>query len=197
MTYLENAIYTLQRWGVDDVLLPFVLVFTLAYVVLNNVPLFKNAPTGNKNAMTVTVALALSLAIVFPHVTGNNYYGADLVEIINNSIPYVGLWLVLGLSVLMVIGAFSATLAEGSFFKGLLGFASFFFVVYIFASSAGLIDNLYIWNLFDPDLIAVVMAIATCYLFISYLTDTTTTTPGGTKKDTIEKIIDAVKESFK
>jgi len=94
----RNIMYYLQQWGVVDVFLPFIIVFTLIYAVLLKVGLFEQ-----KN-INVALAVAIGLLVVIPHIMGTYPPGADVVEIMNQSIPEIALLFIAIVMVLLMLG---------------------------------------------------------------------------------------------
>lgn len=171
MSFFENAIYTLERLGVADVMLPFMLIFVISYMALLKVPVLN----GNKK-VPIVIALVLGLAVIFPHVTGNySYsYGHDVVEIINESLPSIGLILVIILSILLVIGALGFSLVDfgGSALGGGLAIIALLLVSGIFGESAGWFDRFYLLDWFGPDAQAIILIAGLFYLFVTMVTST-------------------------
>ena len=76
----------LERVGVVDVLLPFLLIFTIVFAVLE-----KSRILGEERRnMNSAIAIIFALMIVIPHITGNLPAGYDPVLIINAALPAVG-----------------------------------------------------------------------------------------------------------
>ena len=65
MAVFDNFAFTLDNWGVSDVLLPFLLVFTIVYAVLA-----KTKILGEAKNLNIVLAIVLGLVFVIPHVTG-------------------------------------------------------------------------------------------------------------------------------
>jgi hypothetical protein len=124
----------LDNAGLTDVLLPFLLVFTIVFAVLEKVKILGE---GKKN-FNVIVALVLAFATIIPHVTNSSVLGFDPVDIINGALPSVSILVVAIMMLMILIGIF----AHDRIFLGLTapGWIAFFSVVaiiFIFGSSAG------------------------------------------------------------
>ena len=63
---LQDFIMLLDAWGVTDVLIPFILVFTIVFAVLQKTKILGD---GKKN-YNVMIALVMALAVVIPHIFG-------------------------------------------------------------------------------------------------------------------------------
>jgi hypothetical protein len=112
--------------GGFDLLLPFILVFTLVFAVLQKIQLFG---TGRKNINAV-IALVVSLFFL------NNTY---LIYILQRFLPNVSIVLIVFLAVLLLVGIFGT----GNAFKGkTLGGA---FLISIIAVLFALVSDI-----FDP-----------------------------------------------
>ncbi len=160
-----RAMQILEGFGLTDVLLPFLLIFTISFVVLLRSGILASKPgaeqgdeSGRKPSLIV--ALVMALGTVIPHVMG--WYPSDynVVMIINMSLPSVALWMVAIVMGLLLIG----TVTHGSFdpfaaIKGswAVGIAAVV-VGYIFMSSAGFFNVPNFLN--DPDLQAVILILA-------------------------------------
>ena len=133
---LDQAVYTLQQFGLMDVFVPFMLVFTLVYAILYKIQIF--GAGAEKNRYYAIIALAIALGVIIPHSTGIYSYGNDPVVIINSSLPSIAAIIIALISVLILIGAFGiGTIIGGDILKTVFGLAAFIAVIYIFGSSAG------------------------------------------------------------
>ena len=63
---------------VVDLLLPFLLIFTIVFAVLQK----SNILGKDKRNFNSVIALVVSLSVVIPHITGSYPAGFDVVEII-------------------------------------------------------------------------------------------------------------------
>lgn len=94
----SNMVYWLQYWGVRDIILPFILIFTIFFAILQKIGLLK------EKKFNVVTALAIALLVVIPHATGAYPPGADVVNIINDAIPEVALLVIVVTLLLMMLG---------------------------------------------------------------------------------------------
>ena len=143
----EDAARTLAEWGVLDVILPFLFIFTILYALFLKTGLL-GADENKKYAVVLSIAIAAT--VIIPHAVpalrggpGELRIGGtvfpDLVFIINNSIPSIAIWIVGILMVMMITGVFtekswSPLGFTGSGFVAILAIA---LVVYLFGSAAG------------------------------------------------------------
>ncbi|MCX6707160.1 MAG: hypothetical protein NT001_03390 [Candidatus Woesearchaeota archaeon] len=151
MSYLENAVMMLDNVGVADVLVPFFLVFTIVYAVLQKTRIFGHE-MDRKN-INVVVALILGLAVIFPHVTGRYPAQYDVVNIMNQALPQVSLVVVAVIMVLLLIGLFGGESSWiGGSVAGGIALVAFVLVVYIFGAAANIWSYIGWLNwLSDPD----------------------------------------------
>jgi len=165
----ETLIYALENWGVSKVILPFILIFTIVFATIEKAQILSKEEAKNKK-YAIVVALVVAFAVVIPHVTGAYYYGFDVVEIINNALPQVGLLLVSIVMMLLTIGLWGVKLKTGSGMKNWFIWASMGIVVFIFLSSMNWINSPYwIRNLLTQDVIALVMAILVFGIIINFI----------------------------
>jgi hypothetical protein len=171
MTYFENAIYQLEALGLTDVILPFILIFTIVFAIMQKVkPLGEEGP--RQKQYNVVIALVMALAVIIPHVLGYYPADADIVNIINKALPQVSIVLVAILMVLLIIGLFGGKAEWGGALSGWVAFFAFILVIFIFGRAAGwfyyLPDWLY-W-LDNPDTQAMIIVIAVFAIIIYYIT---------------------------
>lgn len=134
---MQNFTWFIERlndWGVADVLLPFLLVFTIIFAVLQ-----KSHILGKeKKNFNVMVALIMGLAVVFPHVLGTYPAEADPVNIINQALPNVSIVVIAIMSILLLIGLLGGEVKWiGSSMSGWIAIICFLVVIYIFGRAAG------------------------------------------------------------
>ena len=153
-TTFNNIVYYLQAYGVLDFLLPFLLVFTIIYAVMQ-----KTKILGDKKNFNVIIALVLGLLFVVPHITGAYPLGYDPVEIMNSSLPSIALIAVAAIMLLLLMGIFGTDFAAAS--APIIAIVSILFVVYIFGSALSLwsspSDVFYWWTAELTELIIILL----------------------------------------
>jgi hypothetical protein len=113
MVVFQDAIYRLQELGLVDVILPFILIFTILYAILEKVKLF-GEKAGRYN---VIIALAIAAGVVIPHVTGGyGPLGYDPIVVLQGILPGFALVIVTVVTVGIVMGLLGMKVE-----KGLLG----------------------------------------------------------------------------
>ena len=104
VTPLGKAIEFFRDFGLFDVVLPFLLVFTIIFAILEKTRILgtvkikgDEVPNKNLNSMVSFVVALLTVAT------------ANVVRTINESLPHVVLLTVIGLSFLIMVGVFMKT----------------------------------------------------------------------------------------
>jgi len=108
MGVFQDGLLRLSDMGVLDVIVPFILVFTIVFAVLQKTKVLgvgDDGKTPRKNFNAV-IGLVMALGVIIPHVTGTYPYGADVVTIINNALPNVSAVLIAIVMMLLIIGVF-------------------------------------------------------------------------------------------
>ena len=90
MTNFTELFQIMESWGMLDVLLPFLLIFTVVFAVLQKAKIFGE----DSKRFNVIIALVLGMVVVIPHIMGNYPEGQDAVLIINKLLPNVALVLI-------------------------------------------------------------------------------------------------------
>lgn len=108
-----GVLQMLQNWGVIDGLLPFLLIFTLMFGILQKAQIFKKNESGD-NKINGIISAIIAALIVIPHMIGGIYpAGFDPIVIINQMLPSAGVLLVSILLVLMMLGLVGGRQKEG------------------------------------------------------------------------------------
>jgi len=170
---------TLEYYGLTDALIPFLLIFTIVFAVLQKTNILG---TGKKN-FNVIIALVMALTTVIPHVTRSYPSGYDVVEILNQALPQVSLIAVAFIMLLLLVGLFGAESRwMGASLSGWMAILSFIIIVVIFGGAAGwwtsLQDIFYWW---DDDTTALFVIILMFAVIIWYVTKPDTKSEGGAK----------------
>lgn len=158
----SNMVYWLQYWGVRDIILPFVLIFTIFFAVLQRIHLF-----GLKDKKyNVAISIAIALLVVIPHATGAYPPGKDVVNIINDSIPEVALLVIVVVLLLMLLGL-GVGKAYGYVLTGWIAFAAGIVLVLIFLNS---LFPLPIINYIDPSIQALIVILLVFGIIVWFVT---------------------------
>lgn len=153
-----------QEIGLVDVLLPFVLVFTIIFAVMQ-----KTKILGDKKNFNVVIALVLALTFVVPHITGGYSAGFDPVSIMNEALPSISLVAVAAIMLLVLLGIFGKRFAGA--FSPFIALISVGFVVYIFGAAFNIWNspsNLFSW--WSPELTELLVIIAVFGVIVWFIT---------------------------
>ena len=132
-SFTKLAVY-FQSYGVMDFLLPFLLVFTILFAVLQKTKILGGQE--NKKNFNVIVALVLALMFVVPHIIGSYPLGYDPVQVMNESLPSISLVAVAAMMLLLLMGIFGTDFSKSA--APFIAILSILFVAYIFGSSLNL-----------------------------------------------------------
>jgi hypothetical protein len=164
----EGLVNVFMQWDIIEFLVPFLLVFTIVYAVLQKTKILGD---GRKN-YNVIIALVMGLAVVVPHFTGM-YTSFDPVYVINSSLPQVSIILVAIVMVLLIIGVFGNEFdIAGTSLAGWVAIIAIIIVALIFGSSVGWF-SLPAWLGFlaiNPDLQALIVMILIFAIIIWFIT---------------------------
>lgn len=160
----------LESWGLTDVMLPFLLVFTLVFAVLEKTKIMGL----EKKNLNVVVSLVLALATIIPHVTRSYPLNYDPVDIINKALPSVSILVVAIMMLLILIGIFAHDkVFLGLTMPGWIGFFSVMSILYIFGSAAGWWDHGVgnaLESFFGHNAISIVIMVLVFGLIIAFIT---------------------------
>ncbi len=129
--FFQDAIISLQNMGLLDVIFPFILIYVVVYVVLGKSKVLgdidgavaatatdaEKAQASRAKKYCMIVSFVFAMLFIAPHVlyggpagdgvlSGGPFYNQiDPVDVINNSIPQILIWLVVVLMFMILIGA--------------------------------------------------------------------------------------------
>jgi len=142
---LETAVSFLKEFGFFDIVLPFLLVFTIVFAILEKTAVFgwededKKIPKKNINAM---VAFVIGFMVVA---------ATKVVEVLNKALPQVILILILLVAFLMLVGSLMKPGGLDLSSDQAKGWKVFFMIVIlialvlIFLNALGWIDWAFSW----------------------------------------------------
>ncbi len=167
---MQQVFNDLNSWGFTDLVLPFLLIFTILYAILSKSSLLGD---GKKNMNTV-VSLIFSLIVVVPHVTNSYPTAFDPVDIINKALPQVSVLVVAIIMLLILIGLFGQEkVFLGMSMPGWVALASLVAIIIIFTGSAGIAGSSitdWLSTTFGSDITAVVVMILVFGIIIAFIT---------------------------
>ena len=123
VTVLDPAIEFLRAFGFFSIILPFLLIFTLIFAILEKTKVLGQEDGKSKKNLNAIIAFVIGLLVVAT---------ANIVEIINDTLPKVVLLLVISVSFLILIGTFWAS-GELDFRKEHKGWYAFFMIIFFIA----------------------------------------------------------------
>ena len=178
MDYIE-FFELLEGYGLTDALLPFLLIFTIVFAVLQKTNILG---AGKKN-FNVIVALVMALTAVIPHVTNSYPAGYDVIEIMNNALPQVSIIAVAFIMLLLLVGLFGAEHRWlGASLSGWMAIVAFIIIVIIFGGAAGWWYSLqYYFYWWDEDTTALLVIILVFGVIIWYVTRPDTKSEGAVR----------------
>ena len=194
MADFRTVLMSLENIGIMDVLLPFILIFTIVFAIMQKVkPL--GAEKERTKPFNVIIALVMAMAVVIPHVMGYYPPNADIVVIINSALPNVSVVLVAILMVLLIVGLFGGKAEWGGAASGWIAFLAFVLVVFIFGRAAGWFNYFPSWLawLDNPDTQAMLIVVAVFAIIIWYITKE----DKPNDKGTVEKFGESFRDMFK
>lgn len=134
---LVEIIQNLDKLGVVEVFLPFVLIFTVLFSLINSVRLLSKDPDDNKKYAAI-IALVMSLLVIFGHVAGVTVGGVDIVDFINQSLPGIaGLVVAIVLFFIVLALVMPSMFNEGKTFPRIIVIAAVVIALYIFGDALG------------------------------------------------------------
>ena len=112
MATVYDFFYQLQSSGIYQFALPFLLVFTIVFAILEKTKIFGTDTSGEpKKNINVIVALVIGLIVI------NQF---EIVDRLNLFLPKVSLFIIIAVMFLILVGLFGAQVENG--FSGLLLF---------------------------------------------------------------------------
>lgn len=175
---IERLLENLERAGFVDVVLPFLLIFTIMYAVFQKTHILGE----KKKNFNAVVSLVIALLVVIPHVTRRYPPDSDPITILNNAIPQVSLIIVAVIFLLILIGVFGQEkVFLGLAAPGWVMFISIIIIIAIFGGSAGWWDGKFeqwMAYYFGPDAIAWVVIILVFGLVFMFITSEPTEEKG-------------------
>ncbi|MBW2982776.1 hypothetical protein KY327_00565 [Candidatus Woesearchaeota archaeon] len=205
-SYLGMAMRDLYDMGILDILLPFILIFTIIFAVLQRTKVLGKDDDGKpmKN-FNVVISLVMALSAVIPHVlwgTGdpNHPYLAngflDVVQVINNALPSVSLIVVAVLMFLIIIGIWGKNVdIGGTSLGGIITLVSIVGIAFIFAVAAGWRARYWPDFLVDPQTQALVVVVLVFGLIIRFITGPSDKNKDKDKNNWAKKISESLKDT--
>jgi hypothetical protein len=165
---LQDFIYRLEELGLTDVLLPFLLIFTIFFAILQKTRVLGE----DKKNMNMILSVVIALTVVIPHVTGR-YPSEDWdpIVIMNRALPTVSVVVVAIIMLLVLIGLFGGEYKLfGVAFSSWISFLSIAIIVFIFGAAA---QWWYGWewftSYFGSDAVSVLIILVVFGLIVAFI----------------------------
>ncbi len=127
-TVLGGAVEFLQDLGFFDVVLPFLLVFTIVFGILEKTKVFGTEKVGDKEYPKKNINAMVSFVIAFFVLAAK-----EIVTSIQESLPMVALSLLAIVSFLMLVGSFASSEKEFNFMDSFSGWKQPIAIVFVLA----------------------------------------------------------------
>lgn len=194
MTDFKDLIKGLNNWGFIDVLFPFLLVFAIVFAVMEKTKIFGE----DKKNIHVMIALIIGLSVVVPHIImGTSNPGdarltnglPDAVEMINISLPQIGIIAVAFVMLLILVGIYGSQWM-GNSLAGWMALISAIAVIVIFGGAAGWWESIeWLYDFFGDEALSVFIMLLVTGLIIWFITKDEKS-QGGKVVDTLKNIGD-------
>ena len=165
----RGVISLLDRLGVYDIVLPFLLVFTIVFAILEKTKIFGVEKQKDQELTKKNINAMVALIVAFLVVASTR-----LVAVINEVMANVVLLLILSISFLILVGSFHS---DKPFSLENTGWAMFFMVlmfigiVLIFLNALGWLQKIWdVINDFEQDWAATLIFLVITIAFIVYVT---------------------------
>jgi hypothetical protein len=155
--------------GILDILIPFVLIFTVLFAAMKKVEILKDLK------QQVMISLAITLLVIIPHITGSVPPQYDVVQIINNALPSVVLIIFVVLTAMILLGFIvNKPIKLEALATGIVALISLVLIGVIFARSAGYLQSgswpRWLYFLDDPQLGPLIIVILMFALITWFIT---------------------------
>jgi hypothetical protein len=162
-----DFITTAEGWGLTDVMLPFLLIFTIMFAMLQKTRVLGE---GKKN-YNIAVAIVFALLVVIPHVTNSYPAGTDIVEMLNKALPSVSVVIIAIVMLLILIGIFGGQAQWKGPVAGWVAIICFIVILVIFGAAAGWWLN-WSWftGIFGEQTIALIIVLLIFGIVIAFIT---------------------------
>ncbi len=143
---LYGSIEFMQSFGIFDIVLPFLLVFTVIFGILEKTKVFGKEGDSSRKNLNAMVAFVIGFFVVA---------ATQIVQLMQTALPYIMFLLVL---IIMFMILFGSTISEGelniwdhftnSKAKGIFAFGLFIAIIAIVLGAMGTLEDLIDWIVF-------------------------------------------------
>ncbi|MBC8495439.1 hypothetical protein H8D36_04760 [archaeon] len=165
----EQSIYALDHLGIVDVILPFIIVFTIVFAALQKSKILGK----DSKKYNVVIALVMGLAVVIPHVTGMYPPNGDVVQIMNAALPNVSLVAIAFVMVMLILGIIGGDMNfAGTSLGGIAIVVAIVAVLLIFLAASNVFRTMPWWLdwVRDPYVRELIVVILVFGIIIAFIT---------------------------
>ena len=168
----DSIARAMQNFGLLDIVLPFLLIFTVVFATLQRVGLFKEGEHGEgKKNINAMLSLIIAILTVVPHINGRYPPNYDPIVIINTLIPSAAVLAIVIILLLFLFGIFGSGFASGGTPAWII-LGVIIVMGYIFGATVGWWDDpsqsIGLW--WDSDLSALLIIIIVFALLLWFIT---------------------------
>lgn len=170
MSTFRSTLVFFDQIGVYDVVLPFLLIFTLVYAMMEKTAVFGNTEDGSKRNLNAMVAFCTAFLFVA---------SSRLVALVNYTIAKAMVLLVIGVLFMIVVGPFSNDKMLSGYWLTIFRWLMFVGLALIVLYNLGWLDAIYYYTTkrVDSALVGSVLLLAVLLGFMWYITS------GGSKEE--------------
>lgn len=169
MVTFQEFLFYLRDVGVLEVLLPFILIFTVIFAILQKVQVL-----GDKSKRyNVMIALVIALSVVFQHILYPSQN--DAVNLLSRVFPTTAIFIIATLTLFLLLGLWGATPNWKKGSGGIVTIIAIIIIIGIFTYAAGwwgagtTLPSWLSW-LSDPGTISVIIIVLVFVIVIGYIT---------------------------
>jgi hypothetical protein len=152
MTALGEAVQFLVDFGFFDVILPFLLVFTVVFGILEKTRIFGVEKVGDKEFAKKNINSMIAFVIAFFTIAAK-----EVVMAFQLSLPKVALTLIIVVSFMLLAGSFMSdkefSFENRTFWKVTLTVIMFIAIVLIFLDAFGWLSPIIDWLIYDQSVL--------------------------------------------
>lgn len=175
MTVFRESIDFLVRLGIYDVVLPFLLVFTIVFAILEKTKIMGTEKDSKDRELTKRNLNSMIAFVMAFFVIAST----QLVAVINKTVSQIFLLLLLIICFMMLAGAFHGQTKEGfflnkkdhPFYYSIFMIIVFVSIIMIFLNALGWLDIIYgfLKDNWNKSYVAAVIFIGVCIGFMAYI----------------------------
>ncbi|MFW6383649.1 MAG: hypothetical protein ACOCZQ_03310 [Nanoarchaeota archaeon] len=157
----------LGELGMWDTFLPFLLIFTIFFAVLQKTQVLGSGEDSKK--FNLIISAVIGFLVVIPHVTDSYPHGKDVVVIINSALPDVVAVVIAVVLALIMANLFTHPNQNETLFAKAGSWAPYLALVivgYIFAAKWGLWDEFFYLNDATIQLVIILLVFGLVFFFI-------------------------------